>query len=131
LEKQERSKIGLSFILGIIGAYFLSKSLTNMAYSFGLDEIISATNARYLMSLLAGAITGIVVVVIPKDSKFRALAFVIGSLLLMDTVAYFGTAMPIIEIVNRMLVTIALSISGAVTFLIFKYLIKPRKEAVT
>ncbi|MGB0346300.1 MAG: hypothetical protein ACPGGA_02370 [Balneolaceae bacterium] len=131
MEKQERSKIGLSFIIGIIGAYFLSKSLTNMAYSFGLDELTSATNARYLMSLLSGIITGAIVVIIPNESKFRALAFVVGSLLLMDTVAYFGTAMPISDMINRMLVTIALSISGLITFLVFKFLIKPIEKSAT
>ena len=99
-----------------------------MGYAFGLDEFTSATNARYLMSLLAGAMTGRVVVILPRESKIRALAFVVGSLLLMDTVAYFGTAMPIVEMVNRMLVTLSLSITGLITFLIFKYLIKPEQE---
>ena len=99
-----------------------------MGYQFGLDEITTATNARYLMSLLAGLITGIVVVIIPKEGKLRALIFVIGSLLLMDTVAYLGTPMPIIELINRMLVTAALSISGGLTFLFFKFVIKPKKS---
>lgn len=102
-----------------------------MAYSFGLDELTSATNARYLMSLLSGIITGAIVVIIPNESKFRALAFVVGSLLLMDTVAYFGTAMPISDMINRMLVTIALSISGLITFLVFKFLIKPIEKSAT
>lgn len=131
MEKHERSRIGLSFIIGIVGAYFLSKSLTNMGYSFGLDEITSATNVRYLMSLLAGAITGILVVIVPKESKFRALAFVVGSLLLMDTVAYFGTAMPVSDMINRMLVTVALSITGFITFLVFKYILKTNTKNAT
>ncbi len=102
-----------------------------MAYAFGLDEFTSATNARYLMSLLAGAITGSLVVIIPKQSKFKALAFVLGSLLLMDTVAYFGTAMPVSEMINRMLVTVALSISGLITLLVFRFLIKPKQETTS
>lgn len=99
-----------------------------MAYTFGLDEITSATNARYLMSLFAGAITGISVVVVPKEQKLKALLFVVGSLLLMDTVAYLGTQMPVSEIINRMLVNSALSITGAITLLLFKLFKNTKKE---
>jgi len=129
MEKQERSRIGLSFIIGIAGAYFLSKSLTNMGFYFGLDEITSATNSRYLMSVLSGLITGIVVILIPKAQKLRALFFVVGSLLLMDGVAYFSTAMPIAEMINRMIVTIFLMISGLITFL-FLRITKGNKSSI-
>ncbi len=102
-----------------------------MAYSFGLDELTTATNASYLMSLLAGLITGVAVIIIPKEKKLKALVFVIGSLLLMDTVAYFGTEMPINDLVNRMLVTIALSISGIISFLITRFLLKSKTESTS
>lgn len=91
-----------------------------MGFYFGLDEITSATNSRYLMSVLSGLITGIVIILIPKTQKLRALFFVVGSLLLMDGVAYFSTAMPIAEMINRMIVTIFLMISGLITFLILR-----------
>lgn len=121
MEKRERSRIGLSFIVGLAGAYFLSVSLTNMGYYFGLDEITTATNARYLMNILAGFLTGIVTVLIPqKSSKLRALLFVVGSIIFMDTVAYFSTAMPISDMINRFLVSISLGISGSLTLLILK-----------
>jgi len=129
MEKQERSRIGLSFITGIAGAYFLSKSLTNMGFYFGLDEITSATNSRYLMSVLSGLITGIVVILIPKTQKLRALFFVVGSLLLMDGVAYFSTAMPITEMINRMIVSIFLMVSGLITFFILR-ITKGNKSAI-
>ena len=131
MEKQERSRIGLSFIVGIIGAYFLSKSLTNMGFYFGLDEFTSTTNTRYLMSILTGLIIGAVVILIPKTQKIRALIFVIGSLLLMDCVAYFSTEMPIGEMINRMLVTISLSFSGLITFFIHKSFKSSGKESIT
>ncbi|MCR9131626.1 MAG: hypothetical protein NXI08_03595 [bacterium] len=121
MEKRERSRIGLSFIVGLAGAYFLSVSLTNMGYYFGLDEITTATNARYLMNILAGFITGVATVLIPqKNSKLRALLFVVGSIIFMDTVAYFSTAMPISDMINRFLVSISLCISGSLTLLILK-----------
>jgi uncharacterized membrane protein len=121
MEKRERSRIGLSFIVGLAGAYFLSVSLTNMGYYFGLDEITTATNARYLMNILAGFLTGIATVLIPqKSSKLRALLFVVGSIIFMDTVAYFSTAMPISDMINRFLVSISLGISGSLTLLILK-----------
>lgn len=128
MEKNERSRIGVSFVIGLAGAYFLSKSLVNMGFYFGLDDLTTATNARYLMSLLAGAITGVAVVLIPKSRKVRALIFVVGSLLVMDSIAYFSTAMPISDMINRMLVTIALSLFGALSLLMLK-LFSPKKRA--
>ena len=131
LENQERSRIGLSFIFGIIGAYFFSKSLTNFAHYVGLLEVMSSTNTGYLMSILAGLITGIGVVIIAQDHKLKTLIFVIGSLCTMDVVAYISTAMPINDLINRMLVTLALSTSGLSSYLIFKFFIWPRKKQIS
>jgi len=131
IEKTERSKIGLSFVTGLIGAYFLSDSLFNLGLYFGLDEITSTTNVHYLTSIATGVITGLLVVIIPKTQKFRALLFVVGSLLLMDTIAFFGTAMPISDLINRMLLTAALSITGLITYLILKFFINPKKATST
>jgi hypothetical protein len=121
MEKRERSRIGLSFIVGLVGAYFLSTSLTNMGYYFGLDEVTTATNARYLMNILAGIITGMATVFIPqKSSRLRALLFVFGSLIVMDTIAYLSTEMPISDMINRFLVSISLGITGGITLLLLR-----------
>ncbi|MBO6793157.1 MAG: hypothetical protein JJ895_04550 [Balneolaceae bacterium] len=121
MEKRERSRIGLSFLTGLAGAYFLSDSLTNMGYYFGLDEITSATNARYLMNILAGIITGVATVFIPqKSSQLRALVFVVGSLILMDTVAYLSTSMPISDMINRFLVSTSIAVTGGLTIALQK-----------
>lgn len=98
-----------------------------MGYYFGLDEVTTATNARYLMNILAGIITGMATVFIPqKSSRLRALLFVFGSLIVMDTIAYLSTEMPISDMINRFLVSGSLGITGGITLFLLKVVrVKP------
>ncbi len=126
MEKNDNSNIGISFIIGIIGAFFLPKSLSNVSFFFGFAEYISANNGDYLLSIISGVIVGSLVVSIPKKSSLKTLMYVFGSLLLMNTVAYFGGTISEIEIIRRWVVTFSILCSGLLIYSI-NYFLRRKK----
>lgn len=112
----KKSRMGLGFLTGMLGAYIFSVVFVRLGMAAGLDSIFSYTNAEYLMNILAGLFTGILTVYISKERRLRILLYVFGTLMVMDHVAFFSTAMPLADMIDRMMVNFSLLISGLITY---------------
>ena len=112
----KKSKMGLGFLTGFLGAYIFSVVFVRLGGAIGLDTALSVTNAGYLMNIAAGLFTGFLTVYISKERRLRILLYVFGSLMVMDHIAFFSTAMPLADMIDRMMVDFSLLISGLITY---------------
>lgn len=108
--------MGLGFLTGMLGAYIFSVVFVRIGVAIGLDNTFSATNAEYLMNILAGLFTGALTVYISKERRLRILLFVFGTLMVMDHIAFFSTAMPLADMIDRMMVNFSVLLSGFITY---------------
>ena len=111
-----KSRMGLSFLTGMIGAYVFAVIFVKIGRTVGLDTVFSATNADYIMNVLAGFFTGFLTMYITRINRLRILVYVFGSLIVMDSIAYFSTPMPIADMIDRMLTDMAFLVAGFVSY---------------
>lgn len=123
-EAKSKSRMGLGFLIGVLGAYFFVEGFVRIGYWIGLYELTSTTNMNYLMSIASGFTTGILTVVISKERQLRILFFVVGTLLTMDHIAFFSnTDFSIARMINRMMIDFSILVGG---FLTYFFVIKNR-----
>ncbi len=122
-EAKNKSRMGLGFLVGILGGYFVVEVFVRLGYSIGLYELTSKTNMNYLISIASGLATGILTVFISKERQLRILLFVVGSLLIMDHIAFFSnTNFSLSRMINRMLIDFSLLFGGLI---VYKLIQKP------
>lgn len=116
-EAKNKSRMGLGFLLGMLGAYIFVEAFVRLAYWLGLFELGSATNINYLVSIFSGLVTGILTIYISKERQLRILLFVVGTLLLMDHIAFFSNVdFSLSRMINRMLIDFGVLIGGYITY---------------
>ena len=121
--------MGLSFLVGFLGAYIIVEGIVKVGYSLELNTFTSPTNFGYLMSILSGIITGILTVSISKERQLRILFYVVGSLFLMDAIGYLSNEnFSIARMINRMLIDSSVLISGIITYFFITKILKVNKE---
>ena len=109
--------MGLGFLAGMLGAYIFVEGFVRLAYWIGLYELNSNTNINYLVSTFSGIVTGIVTVYVSKERQLRILLFVVGSLLIMDHIAFFSNSdFSLNRMINRMLIDFSVLIGGFLTY---------------
>lgn len=109
--------MGLGFLVGMLGAYILVVGFIRLAYWIGLFELGSTTNITYLVSIFSGLVTGILTVYVSKERRLRILLFVVGSLLLMDCIAFFSNSdFSLARMINRMMIDFSVLIGGFITY---------------
>ena len=112
--------MGLGFLVGVLGAYFFVEGFVRLGYWIGLYELTSATNMNYLISIFSGLFTGILTVFICKERQLRILLFVVGTLLIMDHIAFFSnTDFSISRMINRMFIDFGVLIGGFTFYKLF------------
>lgn len=117
---KNKSRMGLGFLVGVLGAYFFVEGFVRLGYWIGLYELTSATNMNYLISIFSGLVTGILTVFICKKRQLRILLFVVGTLLIMDHIAFFSnTEFSISRMINRMFIDFSVLIGGFVFYKLF------------
>ena len=117
MEPKEKSRMGFGFLVGMLGAYIIVEGFVKLAYWLGLYELTSATNMNYLVSIFSGLVTGILTVYVSKQRQLRILLFVVGTLLLMDHIAFFSnTDFSLARMINRMMIDFSVLIGGFFTY---------------
>ncbi|MBO6525086.1 MAG: hypothetical protein JJ971_14755 [Balneolaceae bacterium] len=126
VEAKNKSRMGLGFLAGMIGAYIFSDGLVRVAYWLGIYELGTTTNIGYLVSIFTGLVTGFLTVIISKQRQLRILLFVVGTLLVMDNIAFFSNSnFSLARMINRMMIDFSLLIGGLLTyFLVIKVRVK-------
>tara|TARA_B100000575_G_C23143522_1_gene666550 strand:+ start:8310 stop:8723 length:414 start_codon:yes stop_codon:yes gene_type:complete len=114
-----KSRRGLSFFVGFIGAYIVPIGLNNLLISVGLKETLSATNTEYIAYCISGLLLGYTAVVITPVHRVRILSYLIGSILLMDTIAFFSGRLPLAFLIDRMVFLGSFSFTGILSVLMF------------
>ena len=79
-----KSRRGLSFFVGFIGAYLVPIGLNNLLVAFGLRETLSATNTEYIAYGVSGLVLGYACMSITPVHRVRILSYLIGSILVME-----------------------------------------------
>ena len=97
-----KSRRGLSFFVGFIGAYIVPIGLNNFLIAIGLKETFSATNTEYIAYCVSGLLLGYTALVITPVHRVRILSYLIGSIVLMDTIAFFSGRLPLAFLIDRM-----------------------------
>lgn len=113
-----KSRRGLSFFVGFIGAYLIPIGLNNLLVAIGLKEIFSATNTEYLAYCASGLVLGYASMVITPVHRVRILSYLIGSILLMDAIAFFSGRLPLAFLIDRMVFLGSFSFTGTLSVLI-------------
>ena len=112
--------MGLSFLIGVLGAYLFVEGFVRFGYWIGLYDLMSPTNMNYLISIFSGLFTGILTVLICKERQLRILLFVVGTLLLMDSIAFFSnTNFSISRMINRMFIDFGVLVGGFIFYKLF------------
>ncbi|MEQ9308407.1 MAG: hypothetical protein RLN90_03070 [Balneolaceae bacterium] len=115
-----KSRMGLGFLAGMIGAYVLSDGFVRLAYLLGLYDFFTTTNTGYLISLFTGLVTGILIVSISKQRQLRILLFVVVTLLVMDHIAFFSnSSFSLARMINRMIIDFSVLIGGFTFYKLF------------
>ena len=115
-----KSRRGLSFFTGFIGAYLIPPALNNLLILLGFHNTLSATNTEYIAYATAGILLGISSMLIAPVHRGRILSYIIGSLVLMDAIAFFSGRLPLAFLLDRSVYFFAFSLSGVVSFFGFK-----------
>lgn len=113
-----KSRRGLSFFVGFIGAYLIPIGLNNLLVAIGLEEIFSSTNTEYLAYCASGLVLGYAAMVITPVHRVRILSYLIGSILLMDAIAFFSGRLPLAFLIDRMVFLCSFSFTGILSVLI-------------
>lgn len=114
-----KSRRGLSFFVGFIGAYIVPIGLNNLLIAIGLRETFSATNTEYIAYCLSGLLLGYITVSITPVHRARILSYLIGSVLLMDTIAFFSGRLPLTFLIDRIVFLSSFSFTGILSVLMF------------
>ena len=112
-----KSRRGLSFFVGFIGAYIVPIGLNNFLIAIGLKETSSATNTEYIAYCVSGLLLGYTALVITPVHRVRILSYLIGSILLMDTIAFFSGRLPLAFLIDRMVFLGSFSFAGILSTL--------------
>ena len=112
-----KSRRGLSFFVGFIGAYIVPIGLNNLLIAIGLKEIFSTTNTEYIAYCASGLLLGYTALVITPVHRVRILSYLIGSILLMDTIAFFSGRLPLAFLIDRMVFIGSFSFTGILSIL--------------
>ncbi len=119
-EAKNKSRMGLGFLAGMIGAYIFSDGFVRIAYWLGIYELGTTTNIGYLVSIFTGLVTGILTVYISKRRQLRILLFVVGTLLVMDHIAFFSNSdFSLARMINRMMIDFSALIGGFIFYKLF------------
>lgn len=113
-----KSRRGLSFFVGFIGAYLVPIGLNNLLVALGLRESLSATNTEYIAYCISGLLLGYATMSITPVHRVRILSYLIGSILLMDAIAFFSGRLPLAFLIDRMVFLGFFSFSGVLSLLI-------------
>ncbi len=113
-----KSRRGLSFFVGFIGAYLVPIGLNNLLVAIGLRESLSATNTEYIAYCISGLLLGYATMSITPVHRVRILSYLIGSILLMDAIAFFSGRLPLAFLIDRMVFLGSFSFSGVLSLLI-------------
>ncbi len=111
-----KSRRGLSFFTGFIGAYLIPPALNNLFILVGFHNGLSATNTEYVAYASAGILLGISTMFIASSHRGRILAYIIGSLILIDAIAFFSGRLPLAFLIDRSFYFFAFSLSGVLSF---------------
>lgn len=129
---KNKSRMGLGFLIGVLGAYVFVEGFVRLGYWIGLYELTSATNMNYLISIFSGMVTGVLTVFICKERQLRILLFVVGSLLLMDHIAFFSnTNFSLSRMINRMMIDFSVFSGGFVFYKLFGNRSSANNESIT
>jgi len=112
-----KSRRGLSFFVGFIGAYIVPIGLNNFLIAIGLKETFSATNTEYIAYCVSGLLLGYTALVITPVHRVRILSYLIGSIVLMDTIAFFSGRLPLAFLIDRMVFLGSFSFAGILSTL--------------
>ncbi|MBU94419.1 MAG: hypothetical protein CL669_02365 [Balneola sp.] len=115
-----KSRRGLSFFIGFIGAYLVPIGLNNLLVVIGLRETLSATNTEYIAYGVSGLFLGYACMSITPVHRVRILSYLIGSILVMDAIAFFSGRLPLAFLIDRMVFLSSFSISGAISLFLNK-----------
>ena len=127
-EAKNKSRMGLGFLIGMLGAYIFVEVFVRFGYWIGLYELTSTTNMNYLISIATGLITGALTVYVSKERQLRILLFVVGTLLIMDHIAFFSnTDFSLSRMINRMMIDFSVLLGG---FLFYKLFGNPPSKLV-
>ena len=113
-----KSRRGLSFFVGFIGAYLVPIGLNNLLVAIGLRESLSATNTEYIAYCISSLLLGYATMSITPVHRVRILSYLIGSILLMDAIAFFSGRLPLAFLIDRMVFLGCFSFSGVLSLLI-------------
>ncbi|GAB5408118.1 MAG: hypothetical protein BalsKO_04830 [Balneolaceae bacterium] len=117
MEKKDKSRMGLGFLVGMLGAYISVELFVRLGYKLSLNEWFSEAGFNYLISSLSGLITGALTVFISKERQLRILYFVVGSLIVMDVIAYLsGTNFTFTRFSYRLILDLSVLIGGFITY---------------
>lgn len=115
-----KSRRGLSFFVGFIGAYLVPIGLNNLLVAFGLRETLSATNTEYIAYGVSGLVLGYACMSITPVHRVRILSYLIGSILVMDAIAFFSGRLPLAFLIDRMVFLGSFSFSGIISLFLNK-----------
>ena len=125
-----KSRRGLSFFVGFIGAYLVPIGLNNLLVAIGLRETLSATNTEYIAYGMSGLVLGYACMSITPVHRVRILSYLIGSILVMDAIAFFSGRLPLTFLIDRMVFLGSFSFSGIISlFLNTESTTETEKEA--
>lgn len=131
-QAKNKSRMGLGFLAGMLGAYIFSDGFVRIAYWLGLYELGTPTNIGYLVSIFTGLLTGILTVYISKQRQLRILLFVVGTLLVMDHIAFFSNSdFSLARMINRMMIDFSTLIGGLLFYKLFGNSIPKSSEPAT
>ena len=115
-----KSRRGLSFFVGFIGAYLIPIGLNNLLVAVGLRETLSATNTEYIAYCVSGLVLGYASMSITPVHRVRILSYLIGSIIVMDSIAFFSGRLPLAFLIDRMVFLSSFSFSGIISLFILK-----------
>lgn len=131
-QAKNKSRMGLGFLTGMIGAYIFSDGFVRIAYWLGLYELGTTTNIGYLVSIFTGLVTGILTVYVSKQRQLRILLFVVGTLLVMDHIAFFSNSdFSLARMINRMMIDFSVLVGGFLFYKLFGNSISKPPEPAT
>lgn len=117
MEPKNKSRMGLGFLIGMLGAYILVEILVRFGYWVGLYELTSSKSMNYLISIFSGLITGVLTVYVSKERQLRILLFVVTTLLIMDIIAVLSSVeLSTSRMINRTLIDFSVLAGGLLTY---------------
>lgn len=117
MERKNKSRMGLGFLTGMLGAYIFVEFFIRLGYLLALDSMLPESTLGYLMSTISGLVTGGLTIYISKERQLRILYFVVGTLLIMDLIAFASaTNFSFERLSYRLILDISVLIGGVLAY---------------